>query len=109
MNDNLNLAVERLLTKGTEMGEKFIKYDFNSGPNRARCTVVSNPRTDKAGVVYCSDRYNKIDYYLISFNRIKWMETEGWSLKEIVGEYGREIFNRVLGRDLAHHLCMQGN
>ena len=107
MSDYLNLAVKRLLVRGTDMGERFIKYDFKSGPNRDRCTVVSNPRTDKAGLVFCSGSYNKIDYYLISFHRIKWMETEGWTLTEIVGKYGREVFNRVIGRDFAHHLCMQ--
>ena len=109
MNEKLSAAIANAIAHGKSIGDRFITSEFDSGPNLDLCAVVSCPRTRKAGLVYYSESFGDVHHYLISFRKMKWMETEGWTTEEIVGKLGKEVFKRVRKHDFAYHLCMEGD
>lgn len=97
------------MDKGGHLKEPFVRYDFDSGPNRDRCTVVSNRRTQKAGIVFYSEESDDITYHLLSFRKLNWLETEGWTTKEILSKMGKEVLREVSKIDFPYVLSIEGD
>jgi hypothetical protein len=109
MNIKLNTAVDEMMGRGLMLGEPFKRYDFDSGPNRDRCTVVSNRRTQKCGLIHYSDMSEEISYHLLSFRKLNWLETEGFTTKHILGKMGKDVLKQIDKREFPYALSIEGD
>tara|TARA_Y100000310_G_C20022095_1_gene507860 strand:- start:36 stop:368 length:333 start_codon:yes stop_codon:yes gene_type:complete len=109
MNCNLNEEVLNTLEKGRKIGEAFIHYSFPAGPNKDKIAVISNKRTSKAGMLFYNESDGDITYYLISFSKWDWYETEGFTSAEIIKKLGKDVFLRVNEKEFPYMLSTCGD
>ncbi len=108
MSAELKLAIAETLRRGSVIGELFREYEFSKGPNQDRCAIISNPRTRKAGLIY-HVLPDPVLYFLLSFRKLNWLETEGWSLTEIMSKLPREVLKEVTLEELPYELSIEGD
>ena len=109
MNLVLKKAVNWAVDRGFQLGEPFCKYEFSDGPNRDRCAVVNNERTHKAGLIYYESRTEELKFYMLCFKKLNWLETEGWTLTEIMSTLPEEVLSEVTEKEFPYELCVRGD
>jgi len=109
MNSTLNAEVLKTLEAGRKIGEAFVHYSFPKGPNADQAVVISNKRTGKAAMLHQKQSGSQIKYYLISFSKWSWAETEGFTSSEIVSKLGDQVFLPVKEKDVPYMLACMGD
>jgi hypothetical protein len=109
MNLDLKKAVNWAVDRGLQLGEPFCKHEFFDGPNRDRCAVVNNERTHKAGLIYYESSTEEVKFYMLCFKKLDWLETEGWSLTEIMSKLPEQVLSEVTKRAFPYELSIEAD
>lgn len=117
MNNKLSSEVAKIINQSNSIENHGCKCSLHLNPNpNGESAVVFNRQTNKAaiiGTIKVNARTSGAsaplrDFciaYFIHIHKWKWAETEGFTLDQIIGEMGDDVFEKIELADVAKRLC----